>query len=492
MSSFCRTRTWRACICAATVAGAAALTAPATAAAASIVVSTTNDDFNANPASCSLREAIWAANNNSALQAPGCIAGSGNDTIDVPAGTYDLTRPGPNENADLTGDLDVTDLATIQHIGKGSTVVDAKGIDRAFNTTAPGVTISGLVIRGGSSPTSTSGGGILNSGVLTVIGSTITGNASGFHGGGIETGGATSVLNLINSTVSGNQTIVDGGGVDETTGQVNLLSTTIATNVADSDRNGTGSGGGIGSFNAGAVFSTRSTLVAGNVDSGGQTPDCVSAAGAFLASQGQTLIGDPAGCTFTGGPGDITGVNAKLGPLEDNGGSTPTHALRPGSAAIDRGAACPPADQRGVLRSLGGVCDIGAYELVRCKGQAADQIGTNGADLLTGTRGRDVFLLLGGGDRALGLGGGDVFCGGAGHDTEIGGSGRDREYGDTGKDKLIGGPGNDLLAGGGGRDRLKGGGGKDRLLGERGRDTCSGGGGSRDRASGCEDEQKIP
>jgi CSLREA domain-containing protein len=471
---------------------ALALLAPASAAAATISVSTPTDEFNANGMACSLREAIWAANNNSALQAPGCIAGSGNDTIDVPAGTYDLTRPGPNENADLTGDLDVTDLATIQHIGKGSTVVDAKGIDRAFNTTAAGVTISGLVIQGGSSPTSTSGGGILNSGVLTVIGSTITGNASGFHGGGIETGGATSVLNLINSTVSGNQTIVDGGGVDETGGQVNLLSTTITTNVADSDRNGTGSGGGIGVFTPGALFNTRSTLLAGNVDNGGQTPDCVSSAGAFLASQGQTLIGDSTGCTFTGGPGDITGVNAKLGPLADNGGPTPTHALRPGSAAIDRGTACPPTDQRNVLRSLGGVCDIGAYELVRCKGQAADQIGTNGADVVIGSRGRDVFMLLGGNDRALGLGGGDVFCGGAGHDTEIGGSGKDREYGDTGKDKLIGGPGNDLLVGGGGRDRLKGGGGRDRLRGERGRDSCNGGGGGSDRSSGCEGEQKIP
>jgi CSLREA domain-containing protein len=482
----------RRSLCAAAAASAIALLAPAAAAAATITVSTTADEFNANGMGCSLREAIWAANNNSIVQAPGCIAGSGNDTIDVPGGTYNLARPGANENADVTGDLDVTDLATIQQIGPGSTVVDAKGIDRAFNTTAPGVTISGLVIRGGISPISTSGGGILNSGGLTVTGSTITGNLSGFHGGGIETGGAASVLNLVNSTVSGNQTIVDGGGVDETGGQVSLLSTTITTNVADSDRNGTGGGGGVGVFMTGAVFNTRSTLVAGNVDSGGQTPDCVAQVTATLASQGQTLIGNTTGCTFTGGPGDITGVNPKLGPLADNGGTTSTHALRPGSPAIDRGAACPPSDQRGVLRTLGGVCDIGAYELVRCKGHAADHIGTNGAEVVTGTKGRDVFLLLGGSDRALGLGGSDVFCGGAGHDTELGGAGRDREYGDTGKDNLIGGTGSDLLAGGGGKDRLRGGGGKDKLKGDRGQDTCNGGSGGKDKASGCELEKKIP
>jgi CSLREA domain-containing protein len=474
------------------VAGAVTLLGPGAATAATISVSTTADELNENPTACSLREAIWAANNDSAALAPGCAAGSGIDMIGVPAGIYALTRQGAGEDADATGDLDVTGAATIQHTGPGATVVDARGIDRAFQTSAAGgVTISGLLIRGGSSPLASSGGGVLNSGVLTVVGSTIAGNASGFHGGGIETAGATSVLILVNSTVSGNRAIVDGGGVDETNGQVSLLSSTITANLADSDANATGSGGGIGVFFPGAVFTTRNTLVAGNADSGGETPDCFALPTATLASVGQTLIGDPIGCTLTGGAGDISGMGARLAPLGDNGGPTPTNALRPGSAAIDAGAACPDTDQRGLLRALGGLCDIGAYELVPCHGQAADRLGTNGDDALTGTPGRDVFLLLGGADRALGQGGDDVFCGGAGRDREIGGAGNDRIYGDTGKDTLTGGPGEDLLSGGGGGDELKGGGGNDRLKGGRGQDFCHGGGG-RDRASGCERRRRIP
>jgi len=50
-----------------------------------------------------------------------------------------------------------------------------------------------------------------------------------------------------------------------------------------------------------------------------------------------------------------------LGPLGDNGGPTLTHALQPGSPAINRGdPAAPPRDQRGYGRL--GVPDVGAFE----------------------------------------------------------------------------------------------------------------------------------
>jgi len=63
------------------------------------------------------------------------------------------------------------------------------------------------------------------------------------------------------------------------------------------------------------------------------------------------------------------GLDPLLGPLANNGGSTLTHALLPGSPAIDAGdpAVCAAApvnnlDHRGVARPQGSACDIGAVE----------------------------------------------------------------------------------------------------------------------------------
>ena len=62
--------------------------------------------------------------------------------------------------------------------------------------------------------------------------------------------------------------------------------------------------------------------------------------------------------------GTIPNANPRLGPLQNNGGPTPTHALLPGSLAIEAGtnAGCPATDQRGVSRPQGVACDIGAFE----------------------------------------------------------------------------------------------------------------------------------
>lgn len=64
------------------------------------------------------------------------------------------------------------------------------------------------------------------------------------------------------------------------------------------------------------------------------------------------------------GPGDLNNTNPLLGPLANNGGPTPTHALLAGSPAIDAAGGCPPpaTDQRGVARPQGSACDIGSFE----------------------------------------------------------------------------------------------------------------------------------
>ena len=68
---------------------------------------------------------------------------------------------------------------------------------------------------------------------------------------------------------------------------------------------------------------------------------------------------------WDGGTGNINPADPVLGPLADNGGLTMTHALLPGSPALDSGdpAGTLAVDQRGVTRPQAGRCDMGAFEL---------------------------------------------------------------------------------------------------------------------------------
>jgi hypothetical protein len=72
-----------------------------------------------------------------------------------------------------------------------------------------------------------------------------------------------------------------------------------------------------------------------------------------------------ASCSI-GGSGNLVGVNPLLGPLADNGGPTRTHALLPGSPAINTGSnpLGLATDQRGTgfPRVSGAAADMGAYE----------------------------------------------------------------------------------------------------------------------------------
>ncbi|MEM7111756.1 MAG: choice-of-anchor Q domain-containing protein [Chloroflexota bacterium] len=62
------------------------------------------------------------------------------------------------------------------------------------------------------------------------------------------------------------------------------------------------------------------------------------------------------------GISDAAVTNISL-TLADNGGATQTHALLPGSNALEAGANCSDTDQRSVARPQNSTCDIGAYEL---------------------------------------------------------------------------------------------------------------------------------
>jgi hypothetical protein len=82
----------------------------------------------------------------------------------------------------------------------------------------------------------------------------------------------------------------------------------------------------------------------------------------MIISLGHNLASD--GSCVLNGTGDITNTNTLLGPLHDNGGGSPTHALLYSSPALDAAGliGCPASDQRGVPRPQGAACDIGAYE----------------------------------------------------------------------------------------------------------------------------------
>jgi hypothetical protein len=129
-------------------------------------------------------------------------------------------------------------------------------------------------------------------------------------------------------------------------------------------------GGGVFLVN-GVTSNVRNSIIAGNlVDLNGTGPDVSG----LFSSGGHNLIGDGSGATgfANGANGDQVGtavnpIDARLGPLADNGGPTQTHALLPGSAAIDKGdnTGVPATDQRGAgfRRTVGSATDIGAFEV---------------------------------------------------------------------------------------------------------------------------------
>src|SRR3990172_1843247 len=121
---------------------------PLPVAATTITVNTTADELNVD-GDCSLREAIQAANTNSAFDA--CAVGSGTDTITVPAGTYTLSLGGSSEDANGTGDLDILGDVSISGPGAASTIVHQDSNDRVFDILPPAtvVAISGITIQNG-------------------------------------------------------------------------------------------------------------------------------------------------------------------------------------------------------------------------------------------------------------------------------------------------------------------------------------------------------
>jgi hypothetical protein len=131
----------------------------------------------------------------------------------------------------------------------------------------------------------------------------------------------------------------------------------VSSTVAD---NATGEGDDI-TRGEGALTVTNSLLEGGCADFPQSAPD-VTSNGYNIESPGDTCGFDPDGTDQV----DVSAEALKLGGLADNGGPTMTHALLPGSVAIDVIPAdmCEvDKDQRGEPRPQGSACDVGAFEL---------------------------------------------------------------------------------------------------------------------------------
>ena len=229
-----------------------------------------------------------------------------------------------------------------------------------------------------------SGGGLGNDqGTAIVTGTTIAWNEARNAAGGVYANGNTT---LTNTTISGNRagrsddvppTLSRGGGILNGS-FLTLNAVTITANLA-------APGNASGLYN-GNVVTIGNTILSGNTFNPGDI-DCWSDTGA-LHSLGHNLAGTAANCLLNAGPGDQVLVDAMLGPLANNGGSTMTHALLAGSPAIDAGdpaepgtggSTCPAGDQRNVPRPQGLACDIGAFEVAGEFGLTIDRTGVDGS-----------------------------------------------------------------------------------------------------------------
>ena len=178
-------------------------------------------------------------------------------------------------------------------------------------------------------------------------------------GGGVYNYGGT--LTVTNSTISGNGVNVPdpsggGGGVyNSAGGTLAVTNSTFSGNLAPPAQGG-------------AIFNAAQATVGDAVLNAGTSGGTIFNNGGTVTSIGYNLASDDGGGVLTG-PGDQINTDPMLGPLQDNGGPTFTHALLPGSPAINAGDPnfTPPPffDQRGPRyhRVFNGRIDVGSFEV---------------------------------------------------------------------------------------------------------------------------------
>lgn len=359
----------------------------------------------------SLRQAISSAN-----------MSLGADTINFSAGVFGV----PATIVLLSGPLTITDALIIDASAVSPVTVTANGASQNFilndsTSNSIVVTMDNLIIRNGFASTGNGGGVNVGNENLTVQNCVIHQNQAVVYGGGIYVA-PNGRLAVHNSTISGNVGQTAGGGlylydallqVNDSTIQDNIsangpgitlartLGLTANWTIVNSTISGNisplgGPGGGIlAYFDTGTLLINNSTITNNKANPGGgicvipnpTTPGSTGTVALESSIVGNNVsqvglgpdfsvpsltaktswIGSLFGVTtFNNLGGNILGIPVTLAPLAFNGGPTQTHALIPGSAAIDAGS--NPGglmfDQRGFgfARKVGTAVDIGSFE----------------------------------------------------------------------------------------------------------------------------------
>ncbi|MEZ5426257.1 MAG: choice-of-anchor Q domain-containing protein [Pyrinomonadaceae bacterium] len=206
------------------------------------------------------------------------------------------------------------------------------------------------------------GGGIANRlrSVATIINSTISNNYARIGAGVYNQLGTTYI---INSTISNNTAKFISSGVYGS--DIDIVNSTVSNNTTENVSNNSGT---ISNADSRVPFNVINSIVANSIGA----PDCYIIADITINFQ-NSLVEDGSCGVINGVNGNRTG-DPNLGPLQNNGGPTPTHALLPGSIAINGGNNWLAADQTsqplindqrgsGFTRISDLTVDMGAYEL---------------------------------------------------------------------------------------------------------------------------------
>jgi hypothetical protein len=267
------------------------------------------------------------------------------------------------EQAAIDGNSFTVDSGSGGDYGGGGVYANGDQVTVVFST------IDGNSLTVGSDMGGDDGGGGLVSqgGDIGVGWSSISNNTSQITDSGGDDGGG-AILDeggdnvYLTSTFSGNSVTVTGGGTANGGGAIYGFGDAQISNLTIAGNQINAPGGAL--FNQGQV-QFENTIVADNTatPAGNCANFGTSGSAGFNLDSGNT-------CGFAGN-GDLVNTEPLLGPLQNNGGPTPTQALPPGSPAVDKGSCSDitgnpqSIDQRGVARPqpTGGKCDIGAFEL---------------------------------------------------------------------------------------------------------------------------------